>query len=197
MKKYSYPKIRKEVERIVKTACEKRDNKFGSSLWRYHVQAVLKHSLVLGKKLKADKEVLELAAMLHDYAAIKDYKLYKDHHIHGAQYAEEILRKLNFPEEKIKQVKECIFSHRGSVKKKRKTREAKILASADAMAHITELPDMFYLAYGVHRLKTCEGSKFLKNKLQRSWRKTMPEGKKIVKEDYEAAIKILNRALEK
>lgn len=176
-------------------AASVRNNHFGHGVWDYHILAVLKHSQTLGKMFKADREVLELAAILHDYAGIKDYKLYSEHHIHSGEMAEKILRKYNYPEVKIKHIKECIFSHRGSVKMRRRTIEAKILASADAMSHITEIADMFHLTFKIYGYDTAEGAKWLKGKLQRSWNKTMPSGKELIRADYEAAMKIINHAL--
>jgi len=60
------------------------------------------------------------------------------------------------------------------------------------MAHITELADMFFLAYGIHKLNSLDGSKWLKEKLERSWNKIIPEGRKMVKNNYKTAIKILD-----
>ncbi|MDD5071510.1 MAG: HD domain-containing protein [Patescibacteria group bacterium] len=195
MRKYNYKKAREEVRRMVKGACYSAKNNFSYTAWQYHILPVVKHSLVLGRKLKADLEVLELAAYLHDYAGILDYKLYKNHHLHGARLAGKILAKLNFPRERIKKVQECIISHRGSVRLEHKSKEAKILASADAMSHFTELADMFYLTFGIHGYKTLEGARWLKAKLERSWAKIMPEGRKIVRADYETAKKIINKAV--
>jgi len=49
---------------------------------------VVKHSLKLGKQLKADLEVLELAALFHDYANLVDNKKFdKEHHRYGAIFA--------------------------------------------------------------------------------------------------------------
>jgi len=195
MKSYDYKKIRQEVMRLVKKACYSAKNNFSYTTWQYHILPVASHSRRLGKMLKADLEVLELAAYLHDYAGILDYKLYKKHHLHGARLASKILGKLNFPKEKIEKVKECIISHRGSVRMKYKTKEAEILASADAMSHFTELVDMFYLTFGIHKYKTLEGARWLKAKLERSWEKIMPEGRKMVRADYEIAKKIINKAI--
>ena len=195
MKRYDYKKIRDEVRKLVKEACYSPKNKFCSTIWIYHMLPVVEHSLNLGKKLKADLEVLELAAYLHDYAGLVNYKFYKNHHLEGTRLAEEILQKLNFPKEKIKHVKECIKSHRGSVKVNKNTIEAKILASADAMSHISDLADMFYLTFGVHRYKTSEGARWLEKKMERSWEKIMPEGKKLIKDDYKIAMRIINKAI--
>lgn len=195
MKNYNYQKIKKEVEKIVKQANDSHENVFTDTVWDYHIQPVVKYSLILGKKLNADLEVLELSALLHDYAAMIDKKLYNDHHLHSAMLAEKILKDLDYPNDKTNHIMNCIVSHRGSLKIKKKTIEAKILASADAMSHIGELVDMFYLAFGVHRFKTEDGAKWLKSKLHRSWRKIMPAGKDIVKNEYNLAIGLLDKAI--
>jgi HD superfamily phosphodiesterase len=82
MKKYNYKNIRNIVYNIVKNACYSQDNHFTHTAWDFHILPVSKISIKLGKKLKADLEVLELAGLLHDYADIKDRDLYEEHHIH-------------------------------------------------------------------------------------------------------------------
>ena len=57
--------------------------------------------------------------------------------------------------------------------------------------------DMMYLVYGIHKLKTKPGAVWLKNKLERSWKKIMPEGRKLIKDDYKIAFKVLNIAIKK
>lgn len=195
MKNYNFKKIRDKVRIIVKRANDSYENFYGDTFWRYHVLAVLKHGLALGKKLKADLQVIELAVLLHDIAAIKDKKLDKEHHLHGAKMAEEILNKTALPREKIDKIMSCILSHRASKKIKRQSLEAEILASADAMSHFSELADMMYLAYGIRKYKTKPGALWLKRKLARSWQKTMPQGKLMIKKDYEIAMAVLDQAL--
>lgn len=193
MAKMNFSKIRDEVKSLVRTACFSPRNKFTETVWSYHIVPVVNHSLALGKKLKADREVLELAAYLHDYAGVKDFKLYEEHHYHGANLAEKILTELKYDQGKIELIKECILSHRGSVVLRKKSLEARILASADAMSHITEGADMFYLVYGVHRFKTAEGAAWLEKKLARSWRKIMPEGREMIRDDYRDFKKLLRK----
>lgn len=195
--KYSYNKIKKSVYEIVREAAYSENNEFTYTVWNYHILPVAEHALNLGKKLKADLEILELASLLHDYAGLKHYKYYKKHHIYGAKFAGEILKDLAYPKQKILQVQECILCHRGSVPLAKRTIEAKILASADAMAHITEIADIFFLAYGVHGLETYEGCQWIKRKLSRSWEKIMPKGKEIVEDDYQLFIRIINKAIKK
>lgn len=195
--KYNYRKIRDEVYRIVEEAAYSDKNKFKSTVWEYHILPVVEHSLVLGKKLKADLEVLELASLLHDYASLINHRYYKKHHIYGARLAGRMLNEFGCPPKKIKKVQECIMCHRGSVPISRRTIEAKILASADAMAHITEIADIFFLAFNVHDYETYEGCVWLQGKINRSWKKIMPEGREVVKEDYETIQKIINKAVKR
>ncbi len=195
MKNYNYRRIKNSVIRLVHQACASKKNKFQSRTWECHIMPVVNHSLKLGKLLKADLEVLELAAYLHDIASISNANYVKKHHTHGAQMAKQILGKLNYPENKINQVAKCILTHRGSVKTRRDTLEAKILASADAMSHFSKLVEMFYLAFKIHGYTTKQGVPWLKGKLERSWRKIMPAGRKLIKKDYEIARYLLNQAI--
>lgn len=192
---YNYKAIRDEVSKIVRKAAYAPENEFTNTVWYFHIIPVVEHSLKLGKKLKADLEILELAAYLHDLAALVDVRQYDNHHIHGVDLADKMLTQLGLPRTKINKVKACIKSHRGSKKVPRRSLEAKIIASADAMAHITEPVDIFYLTFGVHKYKTLGGAKWMKGKFDRSWKKIMPEGRKMVKHDYGIAMEQLNKVI--
>lgn len=183
------------VKRIVKAANDSKDNKYGPSVWRYHLEVVADYALKLAKILKADKEVVELAAYLHDYAALLKGDNDKQHHVLGAKEAERILSSLGFSAYKTQLVVECILCHRGSVPLKRKTLEAKIIASADAMSHFRYMPDMFNLAYNRHGLGTDEGAAWLRAKLERSWAKIMPVGRDMIKKDKQLFFSLLDQVL--
>ncbi|PIR62974.1 MAG: metal-dependent phosphohydrolase [Candidatus Pacebacteria bacterium CG10_big_fil_rev_8_21_14_0_10_42_12] len=179
--------ISTKIAKIVKKACKADTNIYGYSAWTHHIKTVAKFSRELAKELGADIEIVELSALLHDYASIVDHKFSSNHHIHGARLARELLEKFNYPEEKILQVEHCILSHRASKEILRETLEAEILASADAMAHFANLDTLFSLAFKVKKLEVGEGREFVMKKLDRSWKKLLPEAKKIVAPQYEAA----------
>lgn len=166
--------------------CKKDSNIYGYSAWSHHIESVVKFALILADKLEADKEILEIAALLHDIGSVTNKDWYEEHHIHGARIAQEILEKYSYPEEKIKSVKECIIAHRGSRDIKRLSLEAQILASADAMSHFENVDSLMHLAYAVHKLEVDEGREFVLGKLARSWKKLMPEAKDILYDKYEA-----------
>ena len=99
-----------------------------------HTERVYNLALKIGKKEKADLDVVRAAALLHDIARLKeDNKEIKCHAEHGAEMAEKILKEMKFPEDKIKQVVYAIKIHRHSKGIKAETKEAKILQDADRL----------------------------------------------------------------
>jgi uncharacterized protein len=101
-----------------------------------HVMRVYNTCLLLAKNENVDLDVLKAAALLHDIARSKEDKDKNgkiDHAILGATMAESILRDLNFSEQKIQMVKDCIVSHRYRNDHEPKTMEAKILFDADKL----------------------------------------------------------------
>ncbi|MFA6548252.1 MAG: HD domain-containing protein [Candidatus Magasanikbacteria bacterium] len=177
----------KKIAKMVELACKQKTNYFGYGAWTHHIVSVVKYAKLMAKKINADEEVVEIAALLHDYAGIKDYKLYEDHHLHGAELAERILKKFNYPQNKIEQVKHCILSHRGSKVTKKLTKEALCIADADSMAHFDSISSLFYLAFSSHKMNTDEANNWLVQKLERSWKKLSPQAKNIIKNKYKAS----------
>lgn len=183
--------IIKAIEKEVEEKCKSENNIFGYGIWTHHILSVVKYSKLLAEKIGADMEVAEIAALLHDYAGIKDKTLQEQHHIHGAIEAERILKELNYCEDKIEKVKDCIISHRGSVKIEKTSKEAICVADADAMAHIDQIPSLLYLAYCNHKMSIDDGKEWVRDKIERSWNKLSYEAKEIIKEKYESAQRVL------
>lgn len=179
--------MKREISNIVEKACKNKANYFGYGAWTHHIVPVVKYAKLMAKKLGADEEIVEIAALLHDYASVKDRKLYKEHHLHGAKLAEKILKKYDYPQKKIEQVKYCILSHRGSRVAKKLTKEALCLADADSMAHFDSISSLFYLAFFSHKMDIDEANDWLMQKLKRSWNKLSPEAKTIMKDKYRAS----------
>lgn len=175
-----------EIKKLVEEACRKDTNHFGYGAWSHHISFVVKYAKLLAKKLGADEEICEIAALLHDYASILNKDWYPEHHIHSARLAEEILSKYNYPKEKIEAVKHCIMSHRASKNIPQETIEAKIVASADSMAHFDNVHSLLYLAFVVHKMDIEQGTKWVLDKSERSWNKLIPDAKEIIKEKYDA-----------
>lgn len=101
----------------------------------------------MAERYGADKEIVLIAAWLHDIASITDYAFYENHHIYGAEIAHDILSELSYEESKIKLVQKCIINHRGSVNSDRNSIEELCVADADAISHFDGVPSLLYLAY--------------------------------------------------
>ena len=179
------------IEQIVEQACAADTNIFGYDIWTHHILKVVQNAKQLASRFDADPEIVEFAALLHDYASIKDKTLYEDHHIHGPIEAEKLLKHFGYPVEKIEAVKQAIATHRASVTIAHRSAEGECLANADAMSHIEQAPSLLYLAYIHHGMGIDEGRLWVKAKLQRSWQKLREDVQDIVRDTYEAALKVL------
>ena len=183
--------IKNRIERIVEQACAADTNIFGYDIWTHHILPVVQNAKQLAPRFDADPEIMELAALLHDYASIKDKALYENHHIHGPIEAEKLLKQFSYPEQKTEVVKNAIATHRASVTVEHRSAEGACLANADAMSHIEQVPSLLYLAYVHHEMEIDEGRLWVKAKLQRSWQKLREDVQDILRDRYEAALKIL------
>jgi uncharacterized protein len=83
-----------------------------------------------------DLEILIPSALLHDIARVEESqdKTGKiDHAVLGSIMTEDILRKLEYEEEKIEKIKHCIVAHRFRTGNEPNSIEAKILFDADKL----------------------------------------------------------------
>lgn len=118
-------KVLNKVKKVVWK--ELKNESSGHDYW--HCLRVVQNALFIGKKEKANLQVLELAAWLHDIAAGKD----KDHEIRSAQFAKRFLSGLKVDKEITKQVVSCVKKHRFSKGIKPETLEEKIIQDADKL----------------------------------------------------------------
>jgi len=181
----------KEIANFVKEACFKSKWKYKKWQWD-HVVLVRKHALKLADKVKADKKIVEVAALLHDIGRIK-YKP-KNHEITSAKETEKILKKLKLDEEFIKKVKAAVLAHRGGKLHRPKTKEEKIIAVADAISHLDVVPHLISLVTKELKLSPDEARKWTYNKVQRAWKKIslLPAAKKLARKKYEAIKLVLS-----
>lgn len=92
--------------------------------------------LIANGEKNVDREILEAAVLLHDIARVKengDTTGSTDHAVLGSEMAERILKEMNFPKDKIENVKHSILCHRFRTGNEPKTIEAKILFDADKL----------------------------------------------------------------
>lgn len=181
-------------EKILKLIKEKYDEED----FKHHISAVVKNAMLLAERLKADKDVIEMAAYLHDIARslnredVKEFVKENNHHIEGAEQSKKFLKELGYDDEFIEKVAHCVLAHRGRAKPNPETLEAKIVACADAMAHFDTFLDLF-----VTFLETTDSFKDavigIEKKMERNWdiKLTLPEAKEIVKDKYKAIMLLI------
>lgn len=175
-------RILEKVKKFYEDAFEKTSPK-KKSYFGEHIEFVVERSKKLAKERDANEEICEISAWLHDIATLKD--MYEEHHIEGAKIAEELLRELNYPKEKIEQVKHCIINHRGSRKGNPETKEAQILIDADALSHFDDV-ELLKVAYYNSPDKMI-------GKLERSYAKMSEESKEKIKLRFEELKKELKK----
>lgn len=175
----------------VESACRSRRNVFGYGIWSHHILSVVEYAKMLAVELGADVEVVQLAALLHDYAGVVDYANYKNHHIVGMELAEDLLDRYGYPLDKIEQVKDCIYSHRGSVRVEKNSIEEICVSDADAIAHIVNVPSLLYLAYQRKNMSIGEGAEWVSQKLERSFNKLSVHGRNLIETKYLSSKELL------
>lgn len=179
-----------EVRRFVEEESKKPTAKYGYEPYEFHLIPVRNYSVELAQKLSADVEIVEIAAWLHDIGSIINGR--KNHHLTGAEIAEDKLKELGYPLEKIERVKSCILNHRGSVNNYRTTLEEQIISDADTISNFDNIPGLFKVAFVYEGLNQREGGISVREKLQRKWNQLcLEESRIIIKSKYEAAMLLL------
>lgn len=177
--------IIQNITRIVKNACGQKTNLFGPEIWDNHIVKVIHYGNQLARERGADQEIVELAALLHDYSGIKDFKMYENHHIYSALSAEKLLARYGYPQDRIRQIQHCILTHRGSRPLKRRTKAAQCLADADSIAHFNAVPSLMNLAVNTLNVQKKEANLWVAKKLTQSWNKLSDETQQLMKHTYE------------
>ena len=170
--------------------CKKPANKFGMGCW-YHIEAVVKNGELLAQKYGADTEIVMIASWLHDIASVTDYALYENHHIYGAEMAYDLLTQLSYDKSKIPLIQACIKNHRGSICLDRNSVEELCVADADAISHFDSVPSLLYLVYAERKMTYEDGKRYVKEKLERSFRKLSAQSKEYYKSKYRQVMEIL------
>ncbi len=185
--------ILERLQEEIYDRCRRETNHFGMGCYD-HIAAVVGNAGILAQQYGADREVVMIAAWLHDVASITDYSLYEQHHIHGADMAYDMLTAYGYDEQKIPLVQACIRNHRGSVVSERKSMEEVCVADADAISHFDNVPGLLYLVYVEKGMGMEEGREFVKKKLMRSFQKLSEESKVYYQGKYNNVMEVLGDA---
>ena len=159
-----------------------------------HVESVRMNALKLASKMKADKTIVEVAALLHDIGKIKGVE---NHHIESAKTARKLLGKYGCDNKFIEAVEHCIIAHRSSKSIKIGSIEAQIIKDADGIAFLDVYAgtwlSSFYFMWNIKKFSFEEGVKQTKAKIQRMYDKIETNyGKKLAKSNYDELMRMLS-----
>lgn len=186
-------KIIEEVYNEVKDRCMAPTNAYGIGAWDHHIELVYKLAVQNADEYEADRDIVAIAALLHDVASVTNKEFTEEHHVIGARIAEEILSKYELTNDQLELIKKCILNHRGSRLVQKTSAEEVCIADSDAMAHFYSVPSLLRMVYVEKGLSIDDGSEFVLNKLQRSYVKLSDKGKQLVQKQYEAAKVLLKK----
>ena len=115
------------IEELEKAVKEKMSPLEGTAHSYEHVDRVVKIAVLLAKKEKADMELVQVAAILHDVGR----GIGQPHNEIGAKLASEILNNLQYPPEKTEKVARIVLLHDIGSESKLRSLEEKIVWDAD------------------------------------------------------------------
>ena len=176
--------IVEEAKKTIMEACEKykQEAEDGYDYWNEHIKYVYEEAIKLADKYGADREVVELGALLHDIALVKKYGDRKDHHINGEKLAREVLESYNYPEDKKEKVLGCVLHHRSS--KNAENIEEMCVADADVLAHFNNIPMLFNSAFNRNNLKLNEVRIWMKECFEKDFNDLSEKTREEFKEKY-------------
>lgn len=189
-------KVRKEVKELHEKSSDE-----CMRIWFFegHVDVVADYCKEISRKVGANPEISILGALFHDIARVwgvnKDPELMNK----SLEKTEEIMKKYNYNTEEIQKVKDAILTHscRGKLPK---TEEGRILATADALAHL--MTDFYFIIPfngWLTAAKDFEGyKKWLLEKIERDFHKKIfySEYKKMAKNRYEALKLLFSKTIQ-
>ncbi len=180
-----------QIEKEVKNYIEeyKNNSEDHYDFWNEHIKYVYKESLNLAKKYSADVEIVQLGALLHDIALIRQVGEKKDHHINGKIIAEEILIKYSYPVDKRARVLGCVYNHRSS--KNATNIEELCVADADILAHFDNIPMLFNLAYNKSGIQLNEVRDWMRKSFEKDYNDLSEKTKESFKEKYKQICEIV------
>lgn len=161
--------------------------------WKYHILPVAKNAKLLAKKLNANEELVETAALLHDMGRIRFGEV--EHAATGVTEAAKILKGMGCPQETVEEISGCIETHHGAPSVP-KTLPAKILANAHAMSVFDVMPAIFYSTLAMeHDFDKALGK--MQPKIDGEWEKvTLFEAREMAKPKYGAAKLLFDSIME-
>lgn len=137
-------------------------HKEGYDYWNNHIKYVVQIATSLAEKYGADKEVVEISAILHDVAKPLEIRENESHNIVGADIAGEKLSNLGLENDKIEKIKKCIINHSGIINDKNISIEEWCVRNADILSIFNNITIFYYLAFKEYSFDYESGRDYVK-----------------------------------
>ena len=167
----------------------KKESEDHYDFWNEHVKYVVSEALSLADEFSADKEIVELGALLHDIALIRKLGERKDHHVNGEMLAREILTRYGYIGSKMAKVLACVRNHRSA--KNANSIEEICVCDADILAHFDNIPMLFNLAININNIKLNELRDWMKECFEKDYNDLSDKTKEIFKDKYKMICEIV------
>jgi len=140
--------LRNKVEELYRARHFARDG-WADWMWERHVMVVASHAEKLAERYGANVDLAVAGALLHDIADAVMGRQNPGHKAESERMARELLQECGFSEEETRIVADDAIRFHSCHEEKPQSLEGKILATADALAH---LKTSFY-DYGIQAMR--------------------------------------------
>jgi uncharacterized protein len=172
---------------LIQDTCSHGTGPFDTDFFEKHICVMAQIAVSLAQIFHADREVVALAAYLHDISAVEDYATVADHHILGGKRAFEILSAQGYPKEKIEAVRRCILTHSAPVAIGQGLIEEVCISNADAASQILMPGYWLHYAFVAKHMNYKSGLNWYTQKIDSHWSGMTAEAKSITAQAYYAA----------
>lgn len=180
-------KIKQEILKEIEIYKNNSDDHY--DFWNEHIKYVYKEAIWLSEIYKADRTIVELGALLHDIALIKQVGDRKDHHINGVELAKDVLEKYNCPKEIMEKVIGCVLNHRSC--KNATNLEELCVCDADILAHFDNIPMLFNLAFNKNKINLNEVRIWMKECFEKDYNDLSVKTKELFESRYKKICEIV------
>jgi len=171
--------------------CRSSRNAFGPAFFGEHLLIVREYALRLAAILDADAEIVELAAYLHDMAAIADISVIPKHHILGAGLARSFLQEHKYPSERIERVAQCVASHSAPVQMGKGSPEEVCVSNADAMSQIARPVYWLYYVFRVRQFEFEAARTWYRQRVDSNWNQLIQPARDMIEKEIRLATDLL------
>jgi hypothetical protein len=182
------------IRELVRAECARPTNAFGPAFFEQHVLQVAAHGRELSASLGADPVVVELAAYLHDLAAVRDLACVPTHHLDGAALARGLLRADGWPGRVVDAVAGAVERHSAPVPCGAGSLEAVCLSNADVTAQLARPAYWFFYLHRVRGLDHREALAWWRGRAERAWDALASEARTLAARDRAVVVRLLEGA---